>query len=357
MTLEIAQLLEELSADDPCGDDLEYDPAFVEMEIAAQGKAEQEFGDTLVEAEEPDWREVKDKALSLLERSKDLRPAVNLARASLNTTGFGDFSQSLALIHGLLDKFWDGVHPQLDPDDDNDPTMRVNSLAPLADNQGLLRDLRRAPLAASRMMGSFCLRDLAIAKGEIEPASEEDRSLPDLNGIEAAFKSSDADEIAEKASAIAESLSQVQAIEGLLSDRVGASATIDLGPLQKVLGEAANALAPYAKAADGAGEGAGADDEADLVLGAPAEGEPTVWRAAASAPGSISSPDDVIRTLDLICDYYAKNEPSSPLPLLLQRAKRLVSKDFMTILRDIAPDGVSDAVRVGGIKDDDDDDY
>jgi type VI secretion system protein ImpA len=52
--------------------------------------------------------------------------------------------------------------------------------------------------------------------------------------------------------------------------------------------------------------------------------------------------------LDKICAYYSRYEPSSPVPLLLQRAKRLVSKDFMEILQDLTPDSVSQAQKICG---------
>jgi len=65
--------------------------------------------------------------------------------------------------------------------------------------------------------------------------------------------------------------------------------------------------------------------------------------------GEIRSREDVVRVLDRLSEYFRKNEPSSPVPLLLQRAKRLVSKDFMEILRDLTPDGVSQAEKLGGV--------
>ena len=46
--LEIKELLTPISDDEPCGPDLEYDAAFGEMERAAQGKEDQQFGDTVV---------------------------------------------------------------------------------------------------------------------------------------------------------------------------------------------------------------------------------------------------------------------------------------------------------------------
>jgi len=57
--------------------------------------------------------------------------------------------------------------------------------------------------------------------------------------------------------------------------------------------------------------------------------------------GLIQSRDDVIIILDKICDYYDQNEPSSPLPLLLKRAKGIVHKDFLEVLEELVPGGVS----------------
>jgi type VI secretion system protein ImpA len=69
---------------------------------------------------------------------------------------------------------------------------------------------------------------------------------------------------------------------------------------------------------------------------------------APPAMDEIRSRDDVIRVLDKLCDYYAQYEPSSPLPLLLKRAKRLTSLSFMEIIQDLAPDAVAQAKSIGG---------
>ena len=63
--------------------------------------------------------------------------------------------------------------------------------------------------------------------------------------------------------------------------------------------------------------------------------------AARFAP--VRSRAEVIRLLDLVCDIDERYEPSSPLPMLLQRARGLVDKNFLEILRDLAPDGLTQA--------------
>jgi type VI secretion system protein ImpA len=80
---------------------------------------------------------------------------------------------------------------------------------------------------------------------------------------------------------------------------------------------------------------------------APSEGRSSEV-VAEPVGGRITSRDDVVRMLDRICEYYERNEPSSPVPLLLRRAKRLVSKDFMEIMRELVPDGVAQAEKIRG---------
>ena len=65
--------------------------------------------------------------------------------------------------------------------------------------------------------------------------------------------------------------------------------------------------------------------------------------------GAIRSREDVIRVLDNACEYLARHEPSSPVPLLLQRAKRLMVKDFLQIIQDLAPDALSAVAKIGGV--------
>jgi len=73
---------------------------------------------------------------------------------------------------------------------------------------------------------------------------------------------------------------------------------------------------------------------------------------AAVAVGEVASRQDAIRAIDAIATFFRKNEPSSPVPLLLDRAKRLVSKSFLEVLEDIAPESLAQVRQLGGIKGD-----
>lgn len=61
---------------------------------------------------------------------------------------------------------------------------------------------------------------------------------------------------------------------------------------------------------------------------------------------AVTSRAEALHLLDLACRYYQENEPSSPLPLLIARARRLADKSFLEILQDLAPDGLGQAQNI-----------
>ena len=341
-----AVLLQPKSDDSPSGGNLEYDPVFTEMELAAQPGEERQIGDQVTEAEDPDYGEVAEKAMAVLEQSHDLRAAVYLADAILHTEGMAGFADVTGYIRGCLENFWDSCHPELDEDDDNDPTMRVNAVQGLCGQPGGLagpspvyRSVRRAGLTDSRSFGRLSMRDIEIAEGQVT-APEGMGNIPDTAAVSAAFQDTD-DEILETALEAANRAAEnIRAISAVFDEQIPGQGP-ELDPLVKLLGQIARRLGDHV----GDGEVAG-DDEV-------AQEEPaTGGDGAARAVGEINSPADVSNALDRIVAYYQRNEPSSPIPILLERAKRLVNADFLTIVQDMAPGGIDNVNLIGGIEDD-----
>ena len=337
--IDIAALSAPLDASAPCGENLEYDPLFGALEQAANGKPEVQYGSTITPATPPDWQQVRLLALQLMERSRDLRLAVPLARALLGLQGVGGLADGLALVAELLARYWRGVHPQLDPDDDNDPMLRVNSLAMLVDGATVLREVREAPLAQVRALGSVSLRELELASGDAEPPPGQQKVSPAV--IEAVFAEADQAELAATDAALAAALASTQRIEQLLTEHVGAASSIDLGPLVALLRRAGDAVRPRLRAIV---DGDAADAGAMAVTGTPGPA------AAARREGELATRADVARTLEMLCAWYAAHEPSSPVPLLLQRARKLVDMSFTELLQDLAPDGLGQLAQVSGVR-------
>lgn len=347
-------LLQPKSEDAPSGENLEYDPAFTEMELAAQPGEETQVGDEKIEATEPEYREVQSKALDVLERSHDLRAAVFLSDALLHSEGLTGFADGTTFMRGCLEQFWETCHPELD-EDDGDPIMRINAVQDLCgqpDGMGgpspLFRSLRRAALSESRGFGRFSLRDMEIAEGLANAPSDMD-TVPDQALISAAFKDSDPEVVEARLAAVETALENVRAISAVFDEQTPGQGP-ELDPLIKLMQQIARRMRDYGDMAPVEDQGAvDADSDDEDATSAPAVGA----AAAPAVPGAINSPTDVSNTLDRIISYYQREEPSSPVPLLLERAKRLVGADFMTIINDMAPRGLENVQIVGGLEDED----
>src|SRR5690606_30255490 len=288
----------------------------------------------------PDWDRAATAALALLARTRDLRVAVILATAWLRTRGLPGWSDGLALVLAMLEQLWDSVHPQLDAEDDDDPTARVNALMPLADPQGPLAHLRNTPFVQSPRLGAFALRDLRIANGSLKPAAGDSDEQPTSAAIEACCLDCPEDQLERSVVAVHDALAHARAIDSLLTERLYTRAP-EFKPLLSDLYDLDRFLQGQWSARCGPGEdGEGA--------GGAANGATAGGRAPAGAPGRIAGPADVVRRIDEICDYYSRSEPSSPVPILLRRAQRLVGLGFEDLLRNLAPAGLGELQNVAG---------
>jgi type VI secretion system protein ImpA len=347
--IDVEELLEPISLEAPCGEDLAYDPAFQEMLRTAEGQLEQRMGDSVKPAVEPDWRRTRALALGLFSRTKDIRVSVMLARALLHTDGLAGLSSGLMLTRRLTTDFWDCAYPQLDPDDGNDPTERVNSLLDLCGLEPVLTPLRTIPLVHSRVFGPVSVRDVEVAEGKAPPPTESAAPPMDMANVTAAFLDCELEELRGTAAALVSALNDVETIQSFVNEQVSASEAPDLAPLAGLLKEATTLVQTRLQERNdqATSETTAAGEEgkrAEPVNSAGSPSEPPSQRMS----GDIHSREDVVRVLDRLCDYYARSEPSSPVPLLLQRARRLATKDFMEIVRDLAPDAVSQIETIRG---------
>ena len=129
--MDLSTLPRNMGGGNPSGENLEYDDAFIALELAAQPGEERQVGDEIIAAEEPDFKKISSLASDILERSNDLRAASHLAHARLCLGGVEEFADVLAYVRRCLTEFWDSCHPQLDEEEDNDPTMRVSAVTNL----------------------------------------------------------------------------------------------------------------------------------------------------------------------------------------------------------------------------------
>jgi type VI secretion system protein ImpA len=323
---ELARLAEPIAPDSNCGVSLEDTPALAAFDTYRI------FGLLTAPAVEPDWRELRGRALETLGQSKDFRVLAYLTAAVLRTGSLIDTLRILPLIEIWLTRYWDEVYPRIE----DDAIMRKNALASFADRVAIVDALRRLPLVTHPQLGSVSLRDIDIATGaqsNPDPDSEP-RSETEITAVIADSDPARLFELSQAASAAQRALATADEV---MYAKGGASPHLEL--LSTQLGRIQQVLS--ARIATVSEPGIGVPLSGD--------GEQTGTPAAVVA-GAVKSRQDAIRALDAVASYFRKNEPSSPVPLLVERAKRMVSMDFLEALAELAPDGLDQARKATGLR-------
>src|ERR1043166_2195563 len=337
------ELLKPVSEENPCGEDLYYDPTFQELDTLILGKPETQFSP----AEDPDWKLLHQRCLELSARSKDLRVATKLCLTSIKMDGILALGESLALVKGLLERYWEPVYPRLDPEDNNDPLYRMNVIAALAtpkatfgDPLRFLERIATLPLTKSMHGGRFSLDDVNKSR---QPAPAEGNAPASAAEIESAFRDSPPEHLAALHGVIKSSLKTVSEMDEFLTTTVGADKAPNLDLLKDELKQMQKAVTPFVAGAEVMAEVGEPNGEATIAGGAPVP-------AAKGISGEIQSRQDVKLMLDKICDYYTRTEPASPVPNLLRRALRVSEMDFMSIIKELCPDAESTVRTITGEK-------
>jgi type VI secretion system protein ImpA len=334
-------LLKPLPGDEPTGTSVRYDPVIAEIRIARESDdpslPQGEWERPLKKA---DWSLVASLcSQTLSERSKDLQIAAWLSEAWIHLYQVDGLRAGVRLIQGLLDIYWEGVHPRQSEDGDFDArvaplawmnesiplTLRLHvGLLPWPDRKPsyiTLEDWTKAPLVAPSKSdddndnepnpAATPSRDELMLMGATTAAPQLLQLRESLALAMTEWKAFDA-MVDERLSKEAPSLSRVaetlglidRAITSLLSNRQTVSAT--------------NSRTASEQAVD-------TDRHADAIENAD---EPAMKPAVPSedfvdprlATGPIRSRADAYRQLEGIANFLQSIEPHSPTPYLIRRA-------------------------------------
>jgi type VI secretion system protein ImpA len=171
-------------------------------------------------------------------------------------------------------------------------------------------------------MGWFSLADIAGDKITLPNGQEKPRAS--AAQIKAAFRDTKLEELEGCGRAILDSIVLAKDIDRFLMETVGPAQAPDMAALTTILSDIQQNLAPYTSKVPG-------------QMQAEGQATDTSRPGGFAVNGTIQSRQDVVRLLDRICEYYARTEPSSPLPFLLRRAQRLAEMDFLQIVDELTP--------------------
>lgn len=373
--MDTEQFLKDIDPASPSGDEVRYDPRFAEIGrlIEPASREGRKGGDgTFNMTPQVDWQEVLSVAADLAGTGRDLRLLVVVVRAMANAEGHAGLAAGLDLVTRTIDGWWDTLHPTLRdrPDPGEAALPRMNALRQMENtDEGLLGDLTMGAVLTQRGIGPISGADFARAGlSEFEFLTEAPGGMSDkekaallaeqearINRVTAACRALAAEE-PERAMALLAEVTAADAARAALEAKFNEKAGfapglgLKLAALGKHLARIRKTLEAFGAVARAPAEDAGTDAEPDAGA-APAGAAPAAAAPRSGLSGTITSRAEVERALDMIISFYESAEPSSPIPPLARRLRRMVPMSFVQLMEELAPSGVKEFQALSGTDD------
>ncbi len=343
--MDLDVILQPISEDSPSGESLRYSGIYDEIAEARRADENLNQGEWVTDLKVADYGRVIDLALPALStQTKDLQLGVWLAEAMTRKHGFAGFRDSLLMLHGFHERFWDTVHPEID---EGDMEGRANAMS-WFDLQGA-NSVRTAPFTGSK---GYSFSDFEDSRKYDFPENID--SLPTeekvkLNALRAE---------AEKNRSVTASLWNVERKETRRAAMESINFTIEecwtaFNDLNRICEEKYDrnqtpGFSNLKKALENAHEQVKklleekrleepdpVEEEIAAEGGAPGDGGA---KGEGSTSGAIASRKDALRRLGEIAAFFQKTEPHSPVSYLVQRAVKWGNMGLETWLQEVIKD-------------------
>lgn len=341
-----------ISSAQPEGIDIEYDARFIDIQSLSEGKPEQQYGDVIIEAEEPDWRAIERLCTQILSESKDIRVFCYYTQAMTASYGVKGFYKGCEALFFNLEKYWDVLYPKLvDEDGEYDTFYRLGSIELLLSNNGIVNQLLETNLIRSPNKKDFITLKLAISvltgnNEELYPGGKQKL----LQDMKVAYRTNQDELIF-----IEKSLKAVESIEKIFSEKLE-NESLDFKVIKKPLQLINEFIINNVKLEQESAETV--DDNNNEIQESLDSMSNNVYSTnAITELDSIKIKDreDVKIVLEKLVLYFRVKEPSHPAPLFIERLKRLLDMDFYDILKDISPGSLNDLEIIIGKSENDED--
>ena len=329
---DLEKLLEPISDDDRAGPDMSDS---LEVE-SVRGAFETDFkfaigiserDSSVVDAPTVKWSSVFSDIKSLSSQTKDLYLGISYARCGFPLGKVDVVDTGLQYIAGLIEGYWEEMHPR--DEDGPDVDMRSSYCQDLVKHAAFALPFLKLEIAVGPRVSLTAEQCLDVFENG---AASQDHGVVVgfLNEWEVAAK----EEALARLDSILASFAKIQTT---MSEHCGADAP-NFADVTKTISSVRNAFVDLANL--------NVEEEVAEDADVSQEGAGSKGGGGASFSGKIHSREDVVRALTEIESYYSMAEPGHPVKVSIARLKGWVNKDFMEILRDIAPDSVREAEKV-----------
>ena len=343
--MELEDLLAPISEAAPGGSDMSLSPEVDAIqELRREDDPTLDQGEWVAHLKVADWPGAARACEQLLRRqSKDLRVAGWYVEALAHTHGFDGLARGLGLCAGLIEHFWNDLHPLIE---DGDLEPRVGNLRWLSGK--VEEQARRIPLLPRAALGGrpVSLLDVEAARarrlaGEAEPPASGLNATEAPVGLDAIVRGlAQAGLRAHEAqvAAVGAAVAAWTRLASLADQALGDEAP-SFADARRALEGAQDALQRLARDA-GLTAPAGTATEAAVsdVAGRALPGAEAAPFPPPAAAGPIQSRAQALEQLRQVAEYFRVTEPHSPVAYLADKAARWGTMPLHDWLRTVLKD-------------------
>ena len=344
--VDLEALLAPLEGENPSGESLRYAGTYDEIAEARRADDNLNQGAWQTEIKSADYRKVIDLGVpALTSRSKDLQIGAWLSEALTKEYSFTGLRDSLKLLAGLQENFWETLHPEID---EGDMSGRANAVS-WFDTQA-----------------SLSVLDLPFTGGEgysyIDWEDSKTYDFPESIELLDTAEQVRINQLKEQAAAqnkvTAErwrkAIAATRRLEVEITNFTIDECWAELTNLNRVIEEKYErnqmpGLSNFRKALDTVHtqvkklleeKRAEEPDESDVEEGAEGEvsADGTPVKAAGGGGGPIQNRKDALKRLGEIADFFQKTEPHSPVSYIVTRAVKWGNMPLESWLKDVIKD-------------------
>ena len=348
MTKNFSDFLDPISVTQPTGIDIEYDARFIDIQSLVEGKPEQQYGDVIIEAQEPDWGTVEKLCRQILSESKDIRVFCFYAQALTANYGILGFKKGCEIIHANIGKYWEDLYPKLVDEEDNfDAFYRSGSIGLLIADSGIIQQLNESNIIYSPSKKSY-FKMKSVASILI---NNEDGSYPGgkeklIEDLRVAYQNNQ-----EELLVLKDALDFLINIESVFEENIK-DFHLDFSVIKKPLEVIASLLVRPSNFEE--------NEQETPSIEKVAVPNDTVIRPVTDSQNlddiKIKDRADVKIVLEKLNIYFRLKEPSHPAPLFIERLQKLMDMNFYEMLKNISPDSLNNLDMIIGRDDSDPDD-
>ena len=328
--IDLDALLKPISDETPSGESVRYSGIYDEIGEARRADDDLDLGEWEHELKTADYRKVIELATNTLSNeTKDLQIAAWFSEAVVREHGFLGLRDSLKLLSGLIENFWDTLFPEID---EGDEEGRVNALVWM-DREAALA-IQRSPITEGAGYGLIDYRDAKtfdIPENLESFDSEQQKKYNDLKKRAAKGNRTTADKwkiainLSKRAFyedldfAIKECWEEYENLNKVMEAKFDPKQVAGLGDMKKALEDIQSQTDKLLERKR--------DEEPDpiediVTMDGETDGTGTGAGGGSgfSAGGAINNRREALRRLTEVASFFSQTEPHSPVSYLVNRA-------------------------------------